>query len=275
MSAALLIVFREVLEASLVIGIVLAATREVPRRTQWIGLGVGAGLLGAVIVAFFAEVIAGSLEGLGQEVFNASVLFLAVTMLGWHNVWMSRHGRELAQQMNAVGNAVRTGARPLYALLIVVGLAVLREGSEVVLFLYGVGAGGSEPAAMLGGGVLGLAAGAAVGALLYFGLLRIPSRHLFNVTSWMILLLAAGMAAQGAAYLVQAGYLPELVAGLWDSSSWLPEGSLSGQILKALIGYDERPSGIQLAFYLATLCIIGVCMKTLGRAEAHVQRLPA
>lgn len=272
MSAALLIVFREVLEASLIIGIVLAATREVPRRAQWISLGVAAGLLGAVVVAVFAEAIAGSLEGLGQEVFNAGVLFLAVSMLGWHNVWMARHGRELAQQMNAVGVAVRTGARPLYALLIVVGLAVLREGSEVVLFLHGIAAGGSGSASMLTGGALGLAAGAAVGALLYFGLLRIPNRHLFSVTSWMILLLAAGMAAQGAAYLTQAGYLPELSPALWDSSSWLPERSLPGEILKALIGYDERPSGIQLAFYLATLCIIGACMKTIGRPAAQPAR---
>lgn len=265
MAATLLIVFREVLEASLIIGIALAATREVPRRAQWISLGVAAGLLGAVVVAFFAEGIAGSLEGLGQEVFNAGVLFLAVGMLGWHNVWMARHGRELAQQMNAVGASVRTGARPLYALMIVVGLAVLREGSEVVLFLHGIAAGGGESASMLTGGLLGVGIGAAVGALLYFGLLRIPNRHLFTVTSWMILLLAAGLASQAAAYLVQAGYLPELVPALWDSSAWLPERSLPGEILKALIGYAERPSGIQLAFYLATLCVIGACMKTIGR----------
>ena len=275
MSATLLIVFREVLEAALIIGIVLAATRGVPHRSRWIGLGIGAGLLGAMIVAFFAGAIADSLEGLGQELFNASVLLLAVVMLGWHNVWMASHGRELSQQMNAVGTDVRTGARPLYALLIVIGLAVLREGSEVVLFLHGIAAGGNDPASMLAGGVLGLAAGMAVGALLYFGLLRVPNRHLFSVTGWMILLLAAGMAAQAAAYLAQAGYLPEFGTSLWDTSSWLPERSLPGQILRALIGYDERPSGIQLAFYLATLGIIGACMKTVGRRGSQVQRLPA
>ncbi len=265
MSATLLIVFREVLEAALIIGVVLAATRGLPGRGRWISFGVGAGLVGAVMVAFSAEAIAASLEGLGQEVFNASVLFLAVFMLGWHNIWMARHGRELTQQMNAVGAAVSTGARPLYALLIVVGLAVLREGSEVVLFLYGIAAGGSDSASMLSGGLLGLAAGAAMGALLYFGLLRIPSRYLFSVISWMILLLAAGMAAQGAAFLAQAGYLPELTSTLWDTSGVLPERSIPGEILKALAGYDERPSGIQLAFYISTLIVMGVCMKTIGR----------
>lgn len=265
MSATLLIVFREVLEASLIIGIALAATRGVPRRNLWINLGIGGGLAGAVVVAFFAEAIAGSLEGLGQEVFNAGVLFLAVVMLAWHNIWMARHGRELAQQMGAVGNDIRAGARPLYALMIVVGLAVLREGSEVVLFIYGIAAQGSDATSMLTGGALGLGIGALAGAALYLGLLRIPTRHLFTVTSWMILLLAAGMAGQGAAFLAQAGYLPELSPMLWDTSGVLSERSLVGEVLKALAGYEERPSGIQLAFYLVTLVVIAAGMKTFGR----------
>lgn len=265
MSATLLIVFREVLEASLIIGIALAATRGVSRRNLWINLGIAGGLAGAMVVAFFAEAISSSLEGLGQEVFNASVLFFAVAMLAWHNIWMARHGRELAQQMGAVGNDIRQGARPLYALMIVVGLAVLREGSEVVLFLYGISAQGSGATAMLMGGALGLALGAIAGAALYFGLLNIPTRHLFTVTSWMILLLAAGMAAQGAAFLAQAGYLPELSPMLWDTSGVLSERSVVGEILKALAGYDDRPSGIQLTFYIATLVIIATGMKTLGR----------
>lgn len=265
MSATLLIVFREVLEASLIIGIALAATRGVARRNLWINLGIAGGLAGAVVVAFFAEAIANSLEGLGQEAFNAGVLFAAVAMLGWHNIWMARHGRELMMEMNAVGHDIRKGARPLYALMIVVGLAVLREGSEVVLFLYGISAQGSGAGSMLLGGALGLGLGALAGAALYFGLLKIPTRHLFTVTSWMILLLAAGMAAQGAAFLAQAGYLPELSPMLWDTSGVLPENSAVGEVLKALAGYDDRPSGIQLTFYVATLVLIATGMKLLGR----------
>lgn len=261
----LVIVFREVLEAALVIGIVLAATRGVARRHLWINLGISAGVLGAGVVALFAEGIATSLEGLGQEVFNAGVLFLAVGMLGWHNVWMSRHGRELAMEMNSIGRAVSSGARPLYALMIVIALAVLREGSEVVLFLYGIAAGGNQTAPMLIGGLGGLAIGSLAGALLYFGLLRVPQKHLFTVTSWMILLLAAGMAAQGAFFLTQAGYLPELSPMLWDSSGLLPQSSVPGQVLHALVGYEDQPTGIQMLFYLCTLTVIGVAMKVIGR----------
>src|SRR6266849_5256960 len=131
MLGSLVIVFREVLEAGLIIGIVLAATRGVPERGAWVALGAG-------VVALFAEAIANAFEGAGQELLNAGVLGAAVVMLMWHNAWMARHGREMAAEMAAVGAAVTTGTRPMTALAMVVGLAVLREGAEVVLFLYGI-----------------------------------------------------------------------------------------------------------------------------------------
>ena len=135
MLAVALIVFREVLEAALIVGIVMAASRGVTRRGLWVAGGVAAGIVGAVIVAGFAEAIAEAASGLGQELFNAMILLAAVGLLGWHNVWMGRHGREMAAEMNQVGRAVAWGARPLHVLGAVVAVAVLREGSEVVLFL--------------------------------------------------------------------------------------------------------------------------------------------
>jgi high-affinity iron transporter len=267
------VVFREVLEAALILGIVLAATRGVPARGAWISGGIAGGIAGAVIVAIFAEGIAAAASGMGQEIFNACVLFIAVLMLGWHNVWMKQHGREMAAHLKQVGDSVRTGEKSLKVLAIVVGMAVLREGSEIVLFLYGIAASGSDStASMAGGGAFGLALGAAVGALLYFGLLRIPSRYLFNVTSWLILLLAAGMAAQAASLLVQADVLPPLGDILWDSSWLVADDSLAGRILHALIGYTARPSGIQLAFYLATAIAIAALMMFSDRANRGDRR---
>ena len=145
MIAAAIIVLREVFEAALLIGIVLAATRAVPRGA-WVAGGIALGIVGSLVVAGFAERIASALEGFGQEMFNAGVLLAATAMLGWHNVWMKRHGADLARQMSAVGHDVSGGAAPLSVLLVVVGLAVLREGSEIVLFLYGIAAGGADAA---------------------------------------------------------------------------------------------------------------------------------
>ncbi|HEV8026142.1 MAG TPA: FTR1 family protein [Stellaceae bacterium] len=273
MLATLIIVFREVLEAALIVGIVLAASRGVPRREQWISAGIAGGVLGALIVASLASEIASAVEGVGQELFNAGILFAAVGMLGWHNIWMQRHGRELAQSATAIGRAVLAGTRPLYALAVVVGVAVLREGSEIVLFLYSIAvAGGSSATSMITGGVLGLAVGVGVGAGLYLGLLAIPLRHLFTVTSWLILFLAAGMASQGAAFLLQADLLPALGNNLWDTSFLLSERSLPGQVVHVLLGYSAQPAGIQVVFYLATLVIIGSLMRLLGGMPAPAPR---
>lgn len=266
MIGAAIIVLREVFEAALIVGIVLAATRGVPRRGVWIAAGVALGIVGALVVAGFAEHIANALEGVGQEVFNAGVLLAAALMLGWHNVWMKRHGAELATEMRGLGREVTSGRSPLSILLLVVGLAVLREGSEVVLFLYGVAAGGAGAGELFVGSVLGLAAGVAIGAALYYGLLAIPTRRLFTVTAWLLLLLAAGMAAQAAGFLVQAGKLPALVDPAWDSSGALPEHGLPGQVLHALVGYDERPSGMQVACFLVVAVAIGVLMNRIDRS---------
>jgi high-affinity iron transporter len=261
MIGALIIVFREVIEAGLIIGIVLAATRGVSGRGSWIGLGALAGLLGAGLVAAFAGLISNSFEGMGQELLNAAVLCTAVAMLMWHNAWMARHGREMATEMFKVGEAVTAGKRPLTALALVVGLAVLREGSEVVLFLYGIVAGGTSGMALLTGGLLGLAAGAAFTGLTYVGLLAIPARYIFMVTSILITLLAAGMAAQAVQYFNAAGVVTAMGGVMWDTSDWLSQDSLLGRIMHALMGYNERPSELQVAVYIAVLVAMFVLMR--------------
>jgi high-affinity iron transporter len=266
MISALIIVFREVIEAGLIVGIVLAATAGVPTRGRWVAIGVGAGILGACLVAAFAGELANLFEGSGQEFFNAAILLLAVCMLTWHNVWMASHGREMARELKAAGHQVKTGERTLTALAIVVGVAVLREGSEVVLFLYGIAAqGGTSATAMVAGGGLGLVAGAAVSALMYFGLLTIPAGKLFQVTSGLITLLAAGMAAQAIVFLQNGGWLLYFTGTVWDTSSLLSEGSIAGKLLHTLVGYSEAPNGAQLIAYAATIAVIVALMRMVNK----------
>lgn len=262
------IVFREVLEAALIIGIVAAATHEVPVRSRWIAAGLLFGLLGAAVVAGFTDEISHLASGLGQEIFNASVLGIAVVMLAWHSIWMSSHGAELAANARKVGHAIRDGNKECRILMIVVGVAVLREGSETVLFLYGIAASGSVAAhAMVLGGLLGVIAGVAVGYALYAGLLKIPLRWFFSVTGVLVLLLAAGMAGQAANFLVQADLIPSLASPLWNTSAILPERSVPGMLLHSLIGYQEQPTGIQMLFYVGTLVLIGLGMKVSSQMK--------
>ena len=266
MFSSAIIVFREVLEAALVLTIVLAATQGVLKRHLWISGGVVGGLAGAVLIANLAEQVSMAFEGTGQELFNAAILFSAVAMLAWHNMWMSRHAKTLVAHLKQVGSGVSNGELPMYFLSTAVGLAVLREGSEVVLFMHGIAASGSDSGALFTGGLLGLAAGCALGALLYFGLLRIPPGQLFRISGWLILFLAAGMAASAAGYLVQAG----VIAGskpLWNSSGLLSQHSVVGQMLHVLIGYQDRPTAVHLSFYLATLVLIGAGMQLSKKKE--------
>ena len=252
-----LIIFRETIEAALVISIVAAATRSVSRRTWWIVIGVLAGLIGSGVLAALTETLADLADGTGTELFNASVLGVAVLMLGWHHIWMSSHGAELARDAKRVGSEVSDGTKGMSAIAILITLTVLREGAESVLFLHGMASGGGASLAdIAGGGALGLLGGAALGLVMYFGLMRIPLKWFFSVTGWLIVLLAAGLAGQMARFLIQADWLPSLVAPLWDTSAILSSDSLVGRILHALVGYEPNPSGMQMVFYAITLALI-------------------
>ena len=265
MLGALVIVFREALEAGLIVGIVLAATRGIPGNIRWVFAGVTAGVVGSCIVALFANALSQAFEGSGQEVFNASVLGVAVIMLTWHNVWMARHGRELALSFKAAGEAVAEGRKSLAALAVVVALAVLREGFEVVMFLYGVLAtDGATGYAVFLGGLGGLALGVLVCFATYRGLVIIPERYLFGVTGVLIAFLAAGMAAQAVVFLEQANVLTALDSIVWDSSWLLSDSSALGIALRTLIGYTDRPTAMQLVVYLAVLAVMFVLMKVLA-----------
>jgi high-affinity iron transporter len=264
------IVFREVLEAAIIIGIVAAATRDVPGRSRWINAGLLLGLLGSALVAASTSQISEFADGVGQELFNAIILGVAVLMLAWHSIWMSSHGIELAANARNVGNAIKEGVSEASVLLAVVGIAVLREGSETVLFLYGIATSEQVGAStLLLGGAAGITAGVAVGYALYKGLLRIPMRWFFSATSLLVLLLAAGMASQAAHYLIQADIIPSLISPLWDSSAVLPEKSIPGMLLHSLIGYDASPAGMQLVFYIATLVAIVAGMKWVNNQSSE------
>ncbi len=273
MLAALLIVFREVFEAGLIVGIVMAVTAGVAGRSLWIAGGVAAGVLGACVVALFTTGLSDLFGGSGQEVFNAGILGFAVLMLTWHNVWMAHHGRELVAELRAAGEAVVAGSKSLFALAIVVAIAVLREGSEVVLFLYGVAAAqGGASWSMVAGGFIGLLLGSSVCLLTYLGLITIPTRYLFSVTSALIALLAAGMAAQAIAFLEQANIVTVLDETVWDTSWILSNSSFLGRALHTLIGYVDQPTAMQLVVYVATLGTIAVLMKFFAAPSAQRPR---
>ncbi|WP_136414689.1 FTR1 family protein [Herbaspirillum sp. ST 5-3] len=266
-----IIVFRETLEAALLIGIIAASTRGLDYRNRWLGIGIAAGMIGSLIVAWLTESIADMFEGNGQEIFKAVVLGIAVVMIGWHNIWMASHGKEMAARAKNVGNAIRSGQQELSAIAIAIALTVLREGSEAALFLQGMLASTTDGAgSVVMGGLLGMIAGASIGMITYFGLLRIPLSRFFSVTGTLLLLLAAGLASQMAKFLIQADLLPSLASPLWDTSWILPVTSNLGSALAILLGYEDKPTGMQAIFYFATLACIYI-----GASWTHRNATPS
>lgn len=264
-----LIVFRETLEAALFIGIVAAATRELAGRARWLTAGVGAGVLGAGVLAMFAQHLSGWLDGLGQDVVNIGILSIALAMLLWHCVWVSTHTREMVSDAKQLGQSVQQGRQTPWALLVVVALAVLREGAETVLFVAGslTGNTATTPAAVLTAGLAGLLGGALLGLGIYAGLSRIPTRRVFSVTNVLIALLAGSLASQLARALAQAGFIESWTSPLWDSNALLSQDSALGTFMHALVGYDAQPSAAQLGSYLAALAVI-YCGTRLLRPSA-------
>jgi FTR1 family protein len=248
-----IIIFREILEIAMIVGSVLVATRCVPGRMIWIIGGFVAGCAGAGLVAVFAGTISASLSGMGQEFFNAVILFTAAGFIGWTALWVRRNAHTMTAELRRAGRDVVEGNAPLYSLTLIIGLALLREGSEIVLFIYGIALSGQSASSIIEGSIVGFALGLVVGTMLYFGLLKIPTRHMLTVTSWLLFLLVAGLASQGVGYLSAAGYFETMSGQMWDTSWILSEDNIVGKSLHTLIGYTARPTLVQLITYFGTL----------------------
>ncbi|HTM63512.1 MAG TPA: FTR1 family protein [Gammaproteobacteria bacterium] len=252
-----IVVFREVFEIAIILCVILAATKGVQSRGKWINLGILAGIIGAALLGAATQTVSILAGPEGQQYFNAGILLTAVIMIGWTVVWMKRHSFTIVSDLKQVGKAVSEGEKPLHMLAIVTGLAVMREGSEIVIFLYGMLAAGQTT--LMGaiiGGIIGLLLGVGFGVLMYNGLIRFSVKYLFQVTSVLLTFIAAGMAANAGGKLVKAGLLPILTPSLWDTSSLLSQRSIIGRFFHILFGYQDNPNGMQGLFYIATILMI-------------------
>src|SRR3989304_295881 len=260
MVAALLIAFREGLEAALVVGITLGYLRRVRlvRQSRYIWMGVMAAVLASVLRAAGFQLVGLELEGRSEQLFEAGTMFLAVGVLTWMIFWMRYQARPMGGALERdVQQAISKGQN--WGLVAVAFVAVFREGVETALFLSAAAFAG-QAAGTLIGAILGLALAASIGLLIYTSSVRLNVKLFFQVTGALLLLFAAGMLAHGVHELQETGLVPTLIEQLWDTNSILDERSPLGEALKALVGYNGNPSVEEVIAYGAYwfLALVGV-----------------
>jgi len=257
-----LIVFRESLEAALFVGIVAASTRGLMHRTWWLSMGVAAGVVGSVLLASGMGQISSWADGLGQDLATAVILSIALGMLAWHCIWMAPNSQRMVQEAKFIGTSTTQGQQTLWALAIAVSLSVLREGAETVLFVAGLTAGSNQSLGDLIASVaIGLGLGTFAGWLIYAGLGQVKPQRLFAITHVLILMLAGSLASQLAKTAQQADWISMFGEPAWDLSSWLPHDSVLAMVLHGVLGFDARPTQLQLLLYLATTALIGIAAR--------------
>ena len=240
------VMWRECIEALLVIGVLNAwlGVRPVPeRRAGRLALwsGVVAGLIGACALAALLLWGGEMLGDEGQDYFQATILFVAAGLILQMVLWMRRNGRTLKQDMHASLDAAANKAQWV-GVFTLAALAVLREGSEAAIFLYGtaVAASTSTPTA-LSAGALGLAAAGLTYAALQAGGRLLSWRIFFRGTEIMLLVLAGALLVSGVDRLISLGIIPAMSSTLWDTSRLLPDSGAIGGLISGFTGYRAKP----------------------------------
>ncbi|MAF83676.1 MAG: FTR1 family protein [Gammaproteobacteria bacterium] len=239
-----IIVLREVLEASLIIGVLLALSNRLQSGRHWPKWSIGIGLVGAAVYAASTATVSDWLDGVGQEVINAFMQIMIFCCLALITLIFSKSDKQ------SLANS-----RLIVVLMIVsVSLSIIREGSEILIYLSSFISDRDMLQSILLGGLVGAGIGTSVGALIYYILLNINRTWLPYASISVVILIGAGMAGQASLLLIQADWLPSQ-APLWDSSGLIAEDSIIGQLLYALIGYEATPTPIQATAYFGGLLL--------------------
>ncbi|MDH3607283.1 MAG: FTR1 family protein [Acidimicrobiia bacterium] len=255
MGSGLLITLREGLEIALVLAIIIAYLKKIGRTDRlgavWVGAGAAVAVSLATGLLFNAAV--GEFEGKWEQFIEGVLAFAAVGVLTWMIFWMRGHARGIASELHAKVDDALT--RSFTALAVIAFVAVAREGFETVLFLLGAETSSESGAAVVTGGVVGLALAAVLGYLFYLGSDRVDLRKFFNWTGVLLILFAAGLFAKGihefrAFFELEAAWY---AAPVWEFSSGPLAEGWTYDFLKGLFGWSRDPERIRVVAYVAYL----------------------
>lgn len=264
--AALLITLRETLEASLVVGIMLAFLHRTQNRHRnpIIWAGVVAGVLTSALVGFLVLQIAGSFSGRGEKVYEGITMLIAAGLITWMVVWLATHGKHLKKALEEkIQIHLETGA--LVSLFFLVYTSILREGIETVIFLQAAFFQSSESSQHFGA-IAGMLLAVAAAWLLFRGMIKWFSlSRFFQFTGILLMFFAAGLVAHGIHELQEAALIPIYIEQVWNTNSVLNEKGALGGIMKGVFGYNGNPSLIEVLSYIAYLAGVATLWRKISK----------
>ncbi len=244
-----LVVFREALEAGLILGIILTvlARLNAARYYSHIAASVALALAASLGAGSWLAGMAESDKEITGKIIEGVISIVACGVLTYMFFWMEKQGRYLKSSIETKVESAVT-ARDYWALMALPFFAVFREGAETVLFLKAVSfqSGGRIS---LEGALAGLAAAALVTALIFAGGRKVPLKALFRYTGILIVFIAAGLLAYGVHELNEAGWIPPVIDPVYNINAYLNDKKGIGSFLKAIFGYNGNPSLTEMAAY--------------------------
>lgn len=268
MGSALLITLRETIEAALIVGIVLAYLDKTLNQAhkKFVWYGVFAGGVFSVVLAFVFQNYLGGFEGRNEELYEGFMMLFASGLLTWMILWMLRQRHYLKKNLE---NKIDTHIKKDYpfGIFLIVVVSIIREGTELVIFLQGAQIqAGTDTGRFFFGVLIGFVAAVLFSYLLFKGVAKISLRKFFTFTSILLILFAAGLFAHAVHELQEAGMLPVYIEHLWDINFLIDEKGIFGSLLKSLFGYNGNPSLLEVAGYWVYLLLIaGIWYKIDGR----------
>ena len=266
-----LVTSRETLEASLVIGIVLAYLNKTNNHDykKTVYYGIFFGIIASIIAAFMFTAFSGGFEGKAEQIFEGITMIIGAFLLTTMILWMMQQ-RHISKEIEGKVEKHLMNAQPLFShigIFMIIFIAIIREGTETVIFLNALNyASGLS----FIGGTLGIVAAIIVGYLFFVSTRKINIKKLFNVSSILLILFAAGLVAHGIHEFEEAKVVNGIIAPLYNINSIVSEDGLAGSFLKGMFGYNSSPSLLEAMFYIAYLALIFYLYKRIESSRVKV-----
>jgi high-affinity iron transporter len=257
--SSVIIVLREVLEAALLFSLLMVLSRRLGISCRWVIAALVIGLLTAAIYGFNIDLVSEWFDGVGQEIVNAllqGTIYLLLSALAVITVRF-RRGFDVSESLI------------MMLMFASVMLAIVREGSEIMIYMSGFMQVTDLLLPVMAGSAIGAGIGVSVGAVFYYALLNLGGRTAAITGAVLLILVAAGMASQAAQQLIQADWLPSQYPA-WDSSWLLEEQSVTGQLFYALVGYEATPTPLQVFIHIMAIALLVGIVVIVNRQRGGV-----